>query len=181
MLQAEEHHRGHAQAEQIFADWSDGPLAHLPSGSFPPTQPGSLSPPSAATCCTLPDPWPASPTPAPAAPRARLDETVRGRLRPASSRGLTSPDPVTASRWPTSPRRPPASIPGQNHRTSRATGGAISSFDLAGLKDVDGFGELAGTPGAAAEFAQDAPGLELGIGAFGGGTELGVGAVGCLL
>jgi Transposase DDE domain group 1 len=35
MTQAEEHHRGHAQAEQIFADWTDGPLAHLPSGSFP--------------------------------------------------------------------------------------------------------------------------------------------------
>jgi len=33
--QAEEHHRGHAQAEQVFADWTDGPLAHLPSGSFP--------------------------------------------------------------------------------------------------------------------------------------------------
>jgi hypothetical protein len=35
MLQAEEQHRGHAQAEQVFADWTDGPLAHLPSGSFP--------------------------------------------------------------------------------------------------------------------------------------------------
>jgi hypothetical protein len=35
MIQAEEHHRGHAQVEQVFADWSDGPLAHLPSGSFP--------------------------------------------------------------------------------------------------------------------------------------------------
>ena len=35
MLQAEEHHRGHAIIEQIFADWNDGPLAHLPSGSFP--------------------------------------------------------------------------------------------------------------------------------------------------
>ena len=34
-LQAEEQHRGHAQAEQVFADWTDGPLAHLPSGSFP--------------------------------------------------------------------------------------------------------------------------------------------------
>ena len=33
-LQAEEHHRGHAQAEQVFADWTDGPLAHLPSGRF---------------------------------------------------------------------------------------------------------------------------------------------------
>ena len=35
MLQAEEQHRGHAQAEQVFADWTDGPLAHLPSGAFP--------------------------------------------------------------------------------------------------------------------------------------------------
>ena len=35
LLQAETHHRGHAQAEQVFADWTDGPLAHLPSGSFP--------------------------------------------------------------------------------------------------------------------------------------------------
>jgi hypothetical protein len=34
-IQAEEHHRGHAQAGQVFADWTDGPLAHLPSGSFP--------------------------------------------------------------------------------------------------------------------------------------------------
>jgi hypothetical protein len=34
-LQAEEHHRGHAQVEQVFADLTDGPLAHLPSGSFP--------------------------------------------------------------------------------------------------------------------------------------------------
>ena len=35
----------------------------------------------------------------------------------------------------------------------------FSSSDLAGLKYVDGFGELPGLPGAAAEFAQDAPGL----------------------
>jgi len=35
MLQAEAQHRGHAQVEQVLADWSDGPLAHLPSGSFP--------------------------------------------------------------------------------------------------------------------------------------------------
>jgi hypothetical protein len=34
-IQAEEHHRGHAQVEQVFADLTDGPLAHLPSGSFP--------------------------------------------------------------------------------------------------------------------------------------------------
>jgi hypothetical protein len=35
MLQAEEQHRDHAVVEQVFADWADGPLAHLPSGSFP--------------------------------------------------------------------------------------------------------------------------------------------------
>jgi hypothetical protein len=35
MLQAGEHHRGHAQAEQVFADSTDVPLAHLPSASFP--------------------------------------------------------------------------------------------------------------------------------------------------
>ena len=33
-IQAEEHHRDHAIIEQVFADWNDGPLAHLPSGSF---------------------------------------------------------------------------------------------------------------------------------------------------
>jgi hypothetical protein len=42
----------------------------------------------------------------------------------------------------------------------------FSSSDLTGLKDVDGLGQLPGAPGAAAEFAQDAPGLELGVGAF---------------
>jgi hypothetical protein len=44
----------------------------------------------------------------------------------------------------------------------------FSSCDLAGLKDVDGFGQLSGFPGAAAEFAQDAPGLELGVRALAG-------------
>src|SRR4029077_6276986 len=29
-LQAEEQHRDHAQVEQVLADWTDGPLAHLP-------------------------------------------------------------------------------------------------------------------------------------------------------
>jgi len=35
LLQAEEQHRDHAQVGQVLADWTDGPLAHLPSGSFP--------------------------------------------------------------------------------------------------------------------------------------------------
>jgi hypothetical protein len=34
-LQAEQHHRDHARVEQVFADLAGGPLAHLPSGSFP--------------------------------------------------------------------------------------------------------------------------------------------------
>jgi Transposase DDE domain group 1 len=32
LVQAEAQHRGHAVVEQVFADWNDGPLAHLPSG-----------------------------------------------------------------------------------------------------------------------------------------------------
>jgi hypothetical protein len=35
LLQAGQQHRDHAIIEQVFADWADGPLAHLPSGSFP--------------------------------------------------------------------------------------------------------------------------------------------------
>ena len=34
MIQAEGQHRDHAVVEQVFADLFDGPLAHLPSGSF---------------------------------------------------------------------------------------------------------------------------------------------------
>ncbi len=39
---------------------------------------------------------------------------------------------------------------------------------LADLQYVDGLGELSGAPGAAAELAEDVPGLELGVGAFAG-------------
>ena len=35
MLQADAQHRDHAVVEQVFADGASGPLAHLPSGSFP--------------------------------------------------------------------------------------------------------------------------------------------------
>ena len=34
LVQAEGQHRDHAVVEQVFADVTDGPLAHLPSGSF---------------------------------------------------------------------------------------------------------------------------------------------------
>jgi hypothetical protein len=35
MIEAEAQHRDHAIVEQVFADLTSGPLAHLPSGSFP--------------------------------------------------------------------------------------------------------------------------------------------------
>ena len=35
LVQAEAQHRDHAVVEQVFADWTDGPLAHLPSGLVP--------------------------------------------------------------------------------------------------------------------------------------------------
>ena len=35
MIQAEAQHRDHAIVEQVFADVTSGPLAHLPSGVFP--------------------------------------------------------------------------------------------------------------------------------------------------
>ena len=34
LAQAEGQHRDHAVVEQVFADVTDGPLAHLPSGFF---------------------------------------------------------------------------------------------------------------------------------------------------
>jgi hypothetical protein len=34
LVQAEGQHRGHAIVEQVFADVTSGPLAHLPSGHF---------------------------------------------------------------------------------------------------------------------------------------------------
>ena len=34
MLQTEEQHRDHAIVEQVFSDWNEGPLAHMPSGQF---------------------------------------------------------------------------------------------------------------------------------------------------
>jgi hypothetical protein len=67
IIQAEEQHRGHAQAEQVFADWTDGPLATCHRARSPPMPPGPRSPPSAATCCARLGPWPASPMPGPAA------------------------------------------------------------------------------------------------------------------
>jgi hypothetical protein len=55
-------------------------------------------------------------------------------------------------------------------RASKATGGhfrhndpLLSCLGLVGLQDEDGFGDLVGAPGAAAELGEDLPGLELGV------------------
>ena len=90
MLQAEAQHRDHAIVEQVLADWTSGPLAHLPSGSFPPTRPGSPSPPSATTCCARPVPWPASPAPRPEAPRCAATSSTSPPAPPATA-AVTSP------------------------------------------------------------------------------------------
>src|SRR2546421_6974641 len=57
----------------------------------------------------------------------------------------------------------------------------FSSSDFAGPKHVDGFGELSGAPGAAAELAQGAPGFELGIGALAGSAQPGMSPAGLFL
>jgi Transposase DDE domain len=56
-----------------------------------------------------------------------------------------------------------------------------SGLCLAELQYVDGFGELPGAPGAAAELAEDAPGLELGVRTLAGCAELRVRFIGLLL
>ena len=57
----------------------------------------------------------------------------------------------------------------------------FSSSDLAGLKYMDGFGELPGLPGAAEEFAQDAPGLSWALARSPGPGSWALNAVGGLL
>src|SRR5690348_13777824 len=58
--------------------------------------------------------------------------------------------------------------------------GLSSSCHLAGLQDMDGFGQVPGAPGAAAELAQDAPRLELGVDALARGVQPGMSPVGVL-
>jgi hypothetical protein len=149
LIQAEGQHRDHAIIEQVFADVTDGPLAHLPSGFFPANA-------AWLTCCDRAQPAargrrpsqprlrqgprlhnpprphrhrrphrPARPRPhhaAPArglAPRTRVDEPVRRRLRPAASPGLTSSAP--GHRTLNGPPAP-ASAPDPRTRTSRRKG-----------------------------------------------------------
>jgi hypothetical protein len=100
MLQAEEHHRDHAQVEQVFADLAGGPWPTCPRAHFPRTRPGSPAPPSATTCCAPPAPWPASPTPKPAAPRCAATSSTSPPAPPATAAArspCTCPNAGTAS------------------------------------------------------------------------------------
>jgi len=67
------------------------------------------------------------------------------------------------------------------HTTLELTEPFSSSVCLAYLQYVDGLGELAGAPGAAAELAENAPGLELGVRTLAGRPQSRVRAVGLFL
>ena len=172
LAQAEEQHRGHAVIEQLLADLNDGPLAHLPSGKFTanaawlaiaaiaatwsgPPAPGLLPPRQSPRGHHPPRPGrrraphrpprPERPHPAPArrlAPRARVAEPFRSRLRPARRSGLTSPEPV---RNPYARQGTPPPAPDPGPRTSRrtvsgrqSTPSKLSSTRTAHTKSVGG-------------------------------------------
>jgi hypothetical protein len=148
-VQAEEQHR--AVIEQVFADLTDGPLAHAPSVRFAANAAwlalaaiahnltraaGTVASRFHARArgatirapdrCRRPDHQarPRPPHLAPArrlAPRARMDEPVPSGLRPrpASTGGLTRPDPVSAHK--ARAQRLPARSPREKARTSRRT------------------------------------------------------------
>ena len=89
-IQAEEHHRDHAITGQVFADWNDGPLAHLPSGSFAANAAWLAC---AAISCNLlraAGLSPAAATPGPAAPPSAATSST-SRPAPPATAAATSP------------------------------------------------------------------------------------------
>jgi hypothetical protein len=62
LIQAEGQHRDHAVVEQVFADVTSGPLAHMPYASSLRTRPGCRSRPWRTTWSAPPAPWPACPS-----------------------------------------------------------------------------------------------------------------------
>jgi hypothetical protein len=103
-LHAEEHHRDTAHAEQVFADLADGPLAHLPSGSFPANAAWLAL---AAISHNL---LRAAGSPASLACAKARGATLRRDLIDVAARlarhSLTSPNPVTARPRPSVTRQP---------------------------------------------------------------------------
>jgi hypothetical protein len=89
-------HRRHVIIETVFADLIDGPLAHMPSGRFGATPPGSCARRSRTTCCAPPEHWPAAPTPSRAELPCRRIVNIAARLaRPQRRPVLHLP-----SHWP---------------------------------------------------------------------------------
>ena len=100
LVQAEEQHRDHAIVEQVFADWTDGPLAHLPSGVFPANAAWLTCAAIAHNRCAPPDPWPAPATARPAAPPSAATSSTSPPAPPGTAAGTsrcTCPKPGTAN------------------------------------------------------------------------------------
>jgi hypothetical protein len=89
-LQAEEHHRDHARVEQVFADLADGPLAHLPSGSFPANAAWLACAAIAHNLLRAAGPRPASPAPRPGPPPCAATSSASPPAPPATATA-TSP------------------------------------------------------------------------------------------
>lgn len=98
-------HRRHAIIETVFADLTDGALAHLPSGRFAANGAWRSVPPSPTTCSAPPAPSPETgmPSPAPRPFVARSSPSPRGwpgrnatgcctcpRIGPGRTRGRNS-------------------------------------------------------------------------------------------
>src|SRR6266568_150157 len=126
---------------------------------------------------------------APAGPAIRSGAVRRGGIQHAGTFGrlgdyaplsLRRPAPRPGPRNQRSegpdPRRPAA-----HHVPCLGTEPFPSWLCLADLQYVDGLGEPPGFPGAAVEFPEDLPGLELGVRALAGRAEFRVRAVGVFL
>ena len=114
LLQAEEHHRDHAQVEQVFADLADGPLAHLPSGSFPANAAWLACAAISHNLLRAAGSWPASPVPRRAAPRCAATSSTSLPAPPATATATspcTCPTAGTASRTGSASSKPPAGRP----------------------------------------------------------------------
>jgi len=111
MLQAEEHHRGHAQASRSSPTGPMAPSRTCRRDPSPRTPPGSPSPPSAATCCARPAPWPASLPPA-ARQQQRPDQPRPGHRPPTA---ISPRQTATTPLPPEPPDKPQTSKRQENH------------------------------------------------------------------
>src|SRR5579871_3962518 len=86
---------------------------------------------------------------------------------------------VSYQTWLDGDRRSQSLIPFVAVASLRQHSALPSCLCLADLQYVDGFGELPGAPGAAAELTEDPPVLELRVRALAGCAELRVGPFAC--